>query len=568
MDFRDLFIELVKQLNSLKETEFFETRIIMKKLCDYLRVERIATTTYANTKLEALGRGDELVAFNSGRECVEALSDRIVNEMMNVITCRVYIAKGAEPWSDTEKEQIRLVIETISVYVSRSRIQAAADRFAFFDEDGYHNLRFFIRHIERTAQSTGLKGMAAIHFNFKHFSVVNQQIGRKAGSFVMHSFVESVGRIVGRDGIVCRMGGDNFVSFVKKEKLDVVLHYLSGSAIVYNVNSGDRIMISATAGVFVIPDDFVYTDAGDILDKIIASSTEARTNGKEDVVFYNEKMKASKDRMSMLQRIFPEAMAKEEFLVYYQPKIDITTGKLIGAEALCRWYHDGRLIPPMEFIPLLEQGLDICRLDFYMLDHVCRDIRRWLDNGWEAVRVSVNLSRKHMLDVDLLDHIMDVIDRNKIPHRYIEVELTETTTDIEFRDLKRVVSGLQQLGVSTSVDDFGMGYSSLNLIKEIPWDVLKIDKSFLPLDNDDEFSTRSVMFKYVVAMAKEMGLECIAEGVETLAQVKVLKNNNCELAQGFFFDKPLPAEEFEKRLRASRYILDNEGNVVAESVLQ
>ena len=160
-----------------------------------------------------------------------------------------------------------------------------------------------------------------------------------------------------------------------------------------------------------------------------------------------------------------------------------------------------------------------------------------------------------MMDVDLLKHLMEIIDRNNVPHEYIEVELTETTTDVEFRDLKRVVEGLQSEGVHTSVDDFGIGYSSLNLIKEIPWNVLKIDRSFLPVSEDGETSPRTVMFKYVVAMAKELGLECIAEGVETEEQLDVLRSNKCQLAQGFFFDMPLPVEEFEKRLTIHHYDL-------------
>ena len=158
-----------------------------------------------------------------------------------------------------------------------------------------------------------------------------------------------------------------------------------------------------------------------------------------------------------------------------------------------------------------------------------------------------------MIDEELLDHIIEIVDRNNVPHQYVEIELTETTTDVEFRDLKRVVSGLQMAGIYTSVDDFGIGYSSLNLIKEVPWNVMKVDRSFLPVEEDDEKSTRSIMFKYVVAMAKELGLECIAEGVETDSQVHVLKENNCDLAQGFYFDKPLPVDDFEDRLKRHHY---------------
>ena len=183
-----------------------------------------------------------------------------------------------------------------------------------------------------------------------------------------------------------------------------------------------------------------------------------------------------------------------------------------------------------------------------MIEQVCRDIRRWLDDGRKVVRISANLSRKHMLDVDLVQHLLTIIDKYEIPHDLFEVELTETTTDVEFKDLKRVVRSLQNMGISTSVDDFGIGYSSLNLIKEIPWNVLKIDKSIVPVDEDDENSPTSVMFKYVVAMAREMGLEIIAEGVETEIQVEVLKRNGCNIAQGFYYDKPLQVAEFEKRL--------------------
>jgi EAL domain-containing protein (putative c-di-GMP-specific phosphodiesterase class I) len=152
-----------------------------------------------------------------------------------------------------------------------------------------------------------------------------------------------------------------------------------------------------------------------------------------------------------------------------------------------------------------------------------------------------------MMNAELVNTITDIIDHCGIEHKYIEIELTETTTDVEFNDLKRVVSGLQQAGIYTSVDDFGMGYSSLNLIRTLPWNVLKVDRSFLPVEGDTANSTNSIMFKYVVAMAKELGLDCIAEGVETENQVRILKDNSCSLAQGFYFDKPMEQADFEKK---------------------
>lgn len=147
---------------------------------------------------------------------------------------------------------------------------------------------------------------------------------------------------------------------------------------------------------------------------------------------------------------------------------------------------------------------------------------------------------------------MEIIDRYQVPHEYIEIELTETTTDIDFQELKRIVSGLREQGVHTAVDDFGVGYSSLNLIREAPWNVLKIDKSFLPEDEESDMQ-KQVMLKYMISMFQEMGLECIVEGVETLKQVNLLKENHCYLAQEFYFDRPLPVQEFEKRLEIANW---------------
>ena len=248
-----------------------------------------------------------------------------------------------------------------------------------------------------------------------------------------------------------------------------------------------------------------------------------------------------------LASLFLSAIEQEEFKVFYQPKVDLKTYHMNGAEALCRWFHNGRLISPGEFIPVFEQTGDICALDFYMLEHVCKDIRRWLDEGRHVVKVSVNLSRCHTINEELLQKLLDIVDRYEVPHKYIEIELTETTTDVNFTNLKTISYGLLDHGISTSVDDFGIGYSSLKLIQELPWNVLKIDRSFLPSSTDDQ-PRKYVMLKHLISLSNDMGLKCIVEGVETIDHVKLLKKHNCYRAQGFYFDKPLPVEEFEQRL--------------------
>ncbi len=257
----------------------------------------------------------------------------------------------------------------------------------------------------------------------------------------------------------------------------------------------------------------------------------------------------SEEKVLDVSACFSDAIKNEEFEVFYQPKVSLKNYRLCGAEALCRWRHNGEMIPPFKFIPQLEAGQDICVLDFYMLDHVCADIERWLKAGMGAVRVSVNLSRRHLVNDHLIKELFEIIDRYDFPNKLIEFELTETSTDVDYQELKKLVTALSQRGIYISIDDFGMGYSSLNLLRDMPWNTLKIDRSLLPVGFDFD-PNLSVILEHVIAMAHTLNIECIAEGVETVEQIQLLKEKKCFMAQGFYFDKPLEKPEFEKRLTA------------------
>ncbi|MBO6162274.1 MAG: EAL domain-containing protein [Eubacterium sp.] len=525
----------------------------LSELCRFLRVEKLTGVFYSGHKEEKANKGDSYTCYDTGNPSEERMRNRLAVDAFTIVHIHIFQSPDAAPWTDEEISRIDLIQHTLVVYISRLRLGKEVDHFTYFDADGYHNIRYFFRAMQRFAMLDQLNGMVAIHYNLKHFSLVNQQIGRIAGTVVMRNHFNRLQEIIAEDGVMGRMGGDNYLLLCSAEVLDQVVDYLKGTTVVFDPTTQEKVYIQATAGVFPIPQDFVLRDPGDVMDKILNAGQAARHAGGDEIVFYDEMMEEQRERNSRIQRMFPNAIRKKEFRVFYQPKVDVWGKELVGAEALCRWFHEDEIIPPVAFIPVLEQNTDICKLDFYMLEMVCRDIHRWLMEGKQVVRISVNLSRKHMLDVDLLEHILEIVDRNEVPHQYIEIELTETTTDVEFRDLKRVVSGLQQAGICTAVDDFGVGYSSLNLLREIPWNVLKIDKSLLPTDEDGEDSIRSVMFRYVVSMARALGLECITEGVETAQQVELLKKNNCDLAQGFFFDRPLPLESFEERLDRHTY---------------
>lgn len=540
-------IEKLHQLSGADPEQNFE---IIAELCDVLRLGKVEAVVYENEASEPLGLSATTCFYDSGKACENScISERItaVDEM--VILYNVYALEGAAEWTEEERNRIHVFIALLSTLSGKSRLLKLAHRMTYYDSElDMYNFKQFIKCAQRLCKTGQIRQYAAVRFNLKHFSVVNQNIGRETGTLVMKRFIESIDALFDDENeLSYRVGGDNFLTLIKSDKLDRILGILSGTDVVYDDDSGEHVSISATAGVYVIRDMDNVMLPTDIMDRVSLAFQTAKNASQTDVVYFNDALLARSKHNNEILTIFPQALEDGEFLVYYQPKIAIDGGHLAGAEALCRWRHNGQLVPPGEFIPVLEQGLDICRLDFYMLDTVCRDIRRWLDNGKRAVRVSVNFSRRHLSDMDLLKHIIEIIDRNRIPHEYIEIELTETTTDVEFKDLKRIIKGLQKEGISTSVDDFGIGYSSLNLIKELPWNVLKLDKKLLPDQGDENPVQKGVMFKYVVAMAQEMGLECIAEGVETAEQVQLLVDHRCNLAQGFYFDRPLAVEEFETR---------------------
>ena len=551
--FNELFEQLIDAMTDNDKTDKKRIENILGDIAALLRLSRSVTRLFRNKHEEDMGGGETLCSFDlhiDGEELV--YTHRLELSMMSLGKIELYMKRGDPPFDDFEKSKAVLISKTLLTFLCRNRMKNVIRELALFDDSGFRNNRSFMNYVMETSNKGTLGGRAAVNYNLRHFSLVNQQIGRDSGDTVMHRHFMGLEKLIGDRGIATRLGGDNFLCICGAEQLDDVVDYLTETKIVYDDSDGSSVFITTSTGIYVFPEVFVINDPSEVLNNVIAAAKAAQNGGKEHIVYFSEKLLKGREKAMRVQQQFPQALKNGEFRAYYQPKVNVFTGRIVGAEALCRWVKNGKIVQPIDFIPMLEETNDICKLDMFMLERACADIKRWIDEGREGVRVSVNLSRKNMMNADLLEHIMSIINKSGIPHDLIEIELTETTTDVEFKDLKRVVSGLQQEGVCASVDDFGIGYSSLNLIKAIPWNVLKIDRSFLPMKIDD---ASYVMFKYVVAMAKEMGIECIAEGVETTEQQSVLKETGCSIAQGFFYDKPLSVEEFEKRLEEKKYTL-------------
>lgn len=438
--------------------------------------------------------------------------------------------------------------EDTEVLENLKDLRNMADKLSFrADSIDVYSLNYFFKFIDDKLSDGSIGNYAACRFDMKRFSVVNHQFGRDTGTKILNKFIVKLQNGLGEDGCVCRVQGDTFSMMFRKERLAYVTKYLSGTQIEVGLKDKKNAMLSAYAGYYEITEP---KSAEEVMDRIGMAWNIAKHVQRVPYVFFDEKLMQAVENEKWVESVFDDALRDEEFLVYYQPKVTLKNYRLNGAEALCRWKHNGEMILPYRFIPVLEQSHMICELDFYVLERVCRDLKRWQEEGKSLIRISVNLSRVHLGDMNLVERVLEIVDRYNVPHEYIELELTETTTDVDFRELKQLVIAFRSLGFSIAVDDFGVGYSSLNLIREMPWKVLKIDKSFLPDGNEetDEDTQKRVMLKHIIGMAQNLGLECIAEGVETAEQVTILKENNCYNAQGYLFDKPLPVEEFEGRL--------------------
>lgn len=523
---------------------------ILEPICKFLRISRISSAVFDSTCDSAIIKSAPHIYYDDGN----ADSTRVLKfTENNVRACKANYSfmqsKSGQDWSDEEVQQIEAFEKLIYTFCDRSYASTIAKDLSMFDNDlMVYPLTFFLATVKNLIRQGRIGEFGGVYFNIKHFSSINDRFGRDCATNIMKQFIHGIQEKILYEECICRVGGDNFVVLFKKDNLNIIKNYLSGMPITFN--DEEAVTVTTTAGYYMIPE--ATESATDVMDRISTAYQLAKSVYKRPFLFYDDEIMQHQTHVKEIEMMFPSAIENEEFKVFYQPKTQLNNYQLAGAEALCRWFRNGKVISPGEFIPVLEGSKAICTLDFYMLDHVCRDIRRWLDEGREAVKVSVNLSRLHLGDEDLLESILRIIDKYKVPHHFIEIELTETTTDVDYKELKKVVYGLREQDISTSVDDFGVGYSSLNLIREMPWNVLKIDKSFLPTqEEEDKDPSKVKMLRHIITMSQDLGLECIVEGVETAEQVKLLKDCKCYLAQGFYFDRPLPVKEFEQKLESA-----------------
>lgn len=553
-----LFERLISAMTDIDNIDIEHIENLLIEICSMFRLSKAVTRVYKNQQEEQEGAGETLCCFDTGKEGNEILTLRTVTSVMSRATITTYMAPDEEPLTEEERSKVELVMRTVLSFVSRNRMRDIVYELAYYDEAGYPNLRNWREYLDDVVKNKRTANKLVFRYNLRHFSLINNEFGRSAGDVIMLDHYNKLKEIIGEDGMLARLGGDNFLGMCSVDKTKTVIDYLTETEA--KAPKGMVVNISTSAGFFRIPSDHEVR-ADEIMGSIINAYRIAQTGGMDNIVFYDEEFLEKKEKSMRVQQYFPEAFERNEFIPFYQPKVNVVNGSLVGAEALCRWFHAGKIIPPAEFIPVLEQTSEICRLDFHMLECVCRDMKRWSDEGRKLIRISINFSRKHIYNAYLPETIAEIVDRYDLPHELIEIEFTESTSEVEFSDLKRMATELSNMGFSISIDDFGIGYSSLNLIKDIPWDTLKIDKSFLPDGYGKDNDMSNIMFRHVVSMTNQLGMECITEGVETIEHVNTLRSNGCDIAQGYYFDRPLPVADFEDRIAKGKYEIESQSEI-------
>ena len=406
------------------------------------------------------------------------------------------------------------------------------------------------------AESGTGKEFCLVALDVEHFKLFNEWYGREAGDkFLADIALRLKETCAARGGIAGYFGNDDFAIIIPNKK--DVLKFLEADIIGRVREYEDSAGFMPAFGVYFIENKDM--DVSSMHDRAKIALSKIKGNYGSRMNFYEHGMMLKIEEEHLLLKEVPRALFGHEFVFYLQPKCNMATGKIIGAEALVRWKKpDGTLVPPSEFIPVLEKNGFITNLDKYIWEEVCHFLRSLLDRGVRPVPISINVSRVDIYSMNVATFIGNLLRTYQIDPKLLEVEITESAYTEKMDTINEVVNVMRMRGMSVHMDDFGSGYSSLNMLNDVNIDVLKLDMKFLSI-SENRLGKGVGILEAVVNMARMMGTKVIVEGVESKEQVDFLLGMGCEYAQGYFFYKPVPAEDFEELLLTNRKQFDYTG---------
>ncbi|MBF0625233.1 MAG: EAL domain-containing protein [Magnetococcales bacterium] len=434
----------------------------------------------------------------------------------------------------------------IGVFSDISRVKTVEEkleRLAFFDGlTGLPNRTFFKARLDHefAAANRRRKKVALLFLDLDNFKKINDTLGHEAGDQLLTVMAQRIRSCVRDSDTVSRLGGDEFTVILPDVADAAAVSQVAGNILETIIQplelQGHRIVAGGSLGISIYPDDGDTSDV--LLKNADAAMYHAKDSGRNTFAFFTAELHAQAMRRIALESGLRHALEQDELEVHYQPKVDFSRNRVVGLEGLVRWNRCGHgLVPPGDFIPIAEESGLIRDIGQKVLEIACRQVAGLVRDGLPPLPVAINLSTRQLQQPDLLQVVQSILDQSGLPSDLLELEITESmmVEDVESTIVK--LAAIRALGIRISVDDFGTGYSSLSYLKRFPIHTLKIDRSFirdLPGDNDDAAIVRAI-----ISMAHSLGLDTVAEGVETMAQAEFLRDHQCRSMQGFLFSRPL-----------------------------
>ena len=467
--------------------------------------------------------------------------------------CIVFVCRNEDRYWESNMEPLGRLADILSNHLrqmkdaerERNELEFRINYDSLTGLPQYHK---FIHMVNQYREEEKDQSYYVAYADFANFQYINGTYGFEEGDQILQLFAKHMQRLEG--GICfCRVNSDHFVGFLEGKDESSVQNQLYTALeqfcdqVKQTYGMGNLVLIS---GLSSVGDDEETVSAA--IDRANVARKYGKSTATTAVFLYNQDIKSRSDMEKMIVASMDTALIGGEFKAWLQPKVSLKTGKIVGAEALVRWQKpDGSMVYPDQFIPLFEKNGFITNVDFAVLEQVLDYLHAAIELGEEIVPISVNFSRRHNEKQNFVDEITRRIEERGIPSAYLEAEITES---MFMRDMSALTSNIHRLkerGIAISIDDFGSGYSSLNMLANMEVDIIKLDKEFL---KDTEESSKSLVFiKYLIKMMKHMGYKVIAEGVETEEQLTFLHNAECDMVQGYYYARPMPIPDFRAFLK-------------------